>query len=235
MVGAAIRWLRHLLVWLAAIAVAVFAVPAEAARIAVIPVRIELASTATFCSLHVSNQGTNDVALQVRGFAWSQGPDGSEQLGSADIRVNPSIFELTPGQKRLIRCSLPPQTGANESAYRLLIDELPRGNPEPGTMQTLLRISLPIFRKPLGAAPRLGWKVGDDGVLHLVNEGRRHVIVAKLVVSRAGQTAERLERGFYLLAGSRRTIAMAGSRGAITKVEAVTAQGQVEAVAKLED
>lgn len=222
---------------LAVLAAAVLAagVPAQAAKIAVIPIRIELAPSARYCSLHVSNQGAEQVAIQVRGFAWSQAPDGSEQLDAADIRVNPAIFELAPGEKRLVRCSLPAHGGANESAYRLLVDELPRGTPEPGTMRTLLRLSLPLFRKPAGATPLLQWQAGADGTLDLINAGQRHAEVGRLVVSRAGQSQETLGRGFYLLAGTRRSIALAPLQGEITKVEAVTGEGQVKAVPKRHD
>lgn len=217
----------------AAVAALVVAVPAIAANIAVVPIRIELAPGAKYCSLHVSNQGADDVAIQVRGFAWSQASDGSEELGAADIRVNPAIFELKPGEKRLVRCSLPAHSGPNESSYRLLVDELPRGDPQPGTMRTLLRISLPIFRKPAGAAPSLHWQAGPGGALQLLNTGQRHAVVGKLLVSRAGQPIETVERGFYLLAGKQRSIPLTSVRGEITKVEAVTGEGQLKAVSKL--
>jgi len=220
---------------LAVAAGAVPACPAPAATIAVVPIRIELNSAASFCSLHVSNHGQDRVAIQVRGFAWSQLPDGTDRLDPADIRVNPSIMELGPGQRRLVRCSLPPHPGATESAYRLLLDEVPRANPALGTMQTVLRLSVPIFRKPTGAAPQLQWKAAGAGTLELSNAGGMHAVVGKLIVSRAGLGPETIERGFYLLAGARRTIALAGDTARVTKVEAVAGSGQAAVVAKVED
>lgn len=218
-----------------AAAAASFAAPASAARIAVNPIRIELASTTNYCALHVSNQGDQPVAVQVRGFAWSQDPDGTDRLEPADIRLNPSILELPPGQTKLVRCSLPPHAGPMESSYRLLVDELPTAKPPPGTMQTLLRLSLPIFRKPPGAAPQLRWKIDPAGGLELFNAGRQHSIVGKLRISRPGIAPEVIERGFYLLAGARRTIALSASPAGITKVEAVNGAGQMDTVARSTD
>lgn len=228
---AVLRLLRLLL----APALALLATPAPAAKIGVVPIRIELASTANFCSLHVSNLGPDKVAVQVRGYAWSQRPDGSDQLDPADIRVNPAIMELAPGQKRLVRCSLPPHAGPAESAYRLLVDELPQGNPAPGTMQTVLRLSLPLFRKPKDASPRLHWRADPSGSIELLNTGQTHAIVGKLIVSRADRQPETVERGFYLLAGARRPVALATDTRAITKVELVNGAGQIQPVPKLQD
>jgi fimbrial chaperone protein len=203
-----------------------------AARMAVAPIRIELASSANFCALHVSNLGQDKVAVQVRGFAWSQDADGADRLDPADIAINPSIMELQAGQKRLVRCSLPPHAGAKESSHRLLIDELPRGNPAPGTMQTVLRLSLPIFRKLAGAAPALQWSVGDGAALELRNTGGAHALIGKLILTRAGQKTETIERGFYLLAGAHRVVPLAGDAAGITRVEAVMDTGKVDVVAK---
>lgn len=203
-----------------------------AARIAVAPIRIELASNANFCSLHVSNLGQDKVAVQVRGFAWSQDADGADRLDPADIAINPSIMELQAGQKRLVRCSLPPHAGAKESSHRLLVDELPQGNPSPGTMQTVLRLSLPIFRKPAGAAPALQWSVGDGAALELRNTGGAHSLIGKLIVTREGKKPETIERGFYLLAGARRPITLAGGAAGITRIEAIMDTGKVDVVAK---
>lgn len=201
-----------------------------------VPIRIELDRSTNFCALHVTNSGQDPVAVQVRGFAWSQDADGSDRLDPADIRVNPSIMELTPGQKRLVRCSLPPHAGPVESTFRLLVDEIPRGSPPPGTMQTVLRLSLPVFRKPPGAAvPLLGWRAGPSGTLEIVNKGRMHAIVAKLVVTRPGLEPEKIERGFYILAGARRLVSLSSDAGTITRVETVTGAGKVELVAKLGD
>lgn len=218
----------------AAVAIAIAAPQAaRAARLAVVPIRIELAAKANFCSLHVSNEGPDEVAVQIRGFRWNQDADGADRLDQADIRLNPSIFELGPGQKKLVRCSLPAEAGEGEDAHRLLVDELPRASPAPGTMQTLLRLSLPVFRTPAGAAPILRWTAGPDGSLRLANSGNRHAMISRLVVGYAGsRPALVIERGFYLLAGASRTIALPAGAGEVSDVEAVAGAGRI-AVAKL--
>lgn len=208
--------------------------PASASRIAVAPIRIELGTDANFCALTVSNLGLEKVAVQVRGFAWSQKPDGTDQLDPADIRVNPSVTEVAPGARRLVRCSLPPHGGATESSYRLLVDEIPQGEAPPGTIKAVLRLSIPIFRTPKAAAPALRWQPGPPGAIEISNNGRMHAVVGKLVIHRAGQAPETITRGFYLLAGASRLVVPAQG-GAITRIEAVTATGRVEAVAKRQD
>lgn len=223
------RWLRSFL----AIAVLAMSQPALAARIAVVPIRIELANNAAFCSLHVSNEGPDEVAVQIRGFRWTQDADGADRLDPADVRLNPSIFELGPGQKKLVRCSLPAQGSESEDTHRLLVDELPRGTPAPGTMQTLLRLSLPVFRTPVGAVPQLRWVVGPQGALQLINRGKAHAMISKILVSRAGTASTTIGGGFYLLAGASRTVGPGGGADAISKVEVVTGNGRAQVVEKL--
>ncbi|GAA4011941.1 molecular chaperone [Sphingomonas swuensis] len=218
------------------LAVAAFLSPApslHAGTIAVVPIRIELDPAATFCALHVSNLGKEPVAVQVRGFGWSQMADGSDRLEPAGIRLNPSVMEIPSGQKKLVRCALPPHVGASESSFRLIVDELPPGQAQPGTVQAVLRLSIPLFRSPKGAAPALRWREGPLGWLELLNVGRAHATVGRVVVRRAGQEPDTIDRGFYLLAGSVRSLPLtAGS--AITGVEVVTGPGQPQAVAKLQ-
>ena len=181
---------------------------AHAGTLRILPVRIEVAADKRFCSLSISNDDPKPVTIQIRGFGWRKDADGSDVLEPADGPiVNPSIVAIPTGETRLIRCSLPDQSGAIEQSYRLIIDELPEPNPMPGTIQARLRISIPVFRAPARAAPVLDWamratQAGGTPNLVLSNRGNCHAQVSAIILhSRKSSSApRRIARGFYLLA-----------------------------------
>lgn len=203
---------------------------ALAGSLSVLPVRVEVAANQQFCSINIGNDGTSDVTVQVRGYRWHQ-DDGSDALDESQIMaINPAIVTIAPGTKRLVRCSLPQQTGTIESTYRLVVSELPRVEAEPGTLQTLLQLSIPVFRGLPDASPLLHWSAAEDGRLVVSNTGTRHVRIADLVVHPADSDPVRTGASFYLLAGASRTVDARLGGEAITEVEAMTEDGSLLAV-----
>ena len=203
---------------------------ALAGSLSVLPVRVEVAANQQFCSITIGNDGTSDVTVQVRGYRWHQ-DDGRDALDeSQSIAINPAIVTIAPRTKRLVRCSLPQQTGIIESTYRLIVSELPRAEAEPGTLQTLLQLSIPVFRGLPDAKPLIHWFAAEDGRLVVSNTGTRHVRIADLVVHPANSDPARTGAGFYLLAGARRTVDARVGGEAIAEVEAMTEDGSRFAV-----
>ena len=203
---------------------------ALAGSLSVLPVRVEVAAGQQFCSINIGNDGTSDVTVQVRGYRWHQ-DDGSDALDeSQSIAINPAIVTIAPGTKRLVRCSLPQQTGAVESTYRLIVSELSRAEAEPGTLQTLLQLSIPVFRGLPDAKPVLRWSAAADGRLLVSNTGTRHVRIADLVVHPAASDPVRTGASFYLLAGASRAVDARLGGAAIAEVEAMTEDGSLLAV-----
>ncbi|WP_156318341.1 molecular chaperone [Porphyrobacter sp. AAP60] len=204
---------------------------ALAGSLTVLPIRVEVAANRQFCSVTIGNDGTKDVAVQVRGYRWHQ-EDGTDALDeSQSIAINPSIMMIAPGAKKLVRCSLPEQSGPIESTYRLIVSELPRAEAEPGTLQTLLQLSIPVFRAQPDARPSLHWEATEDGRLLVTNSGTRHVRIADLVVHPATAAAPvRAKAGFYLLAGASRTVDADFGKIEIAEVEAMTEDGAFVAV-----
>ncbi len=203
---------------------------ALAGSLSVLPVRVEVAANQQFCSINIGNDGTSDVTVQVRGYRWHQ-DHGSDALDeSQSIAINPAIVTIAPGTRRLVRCSLPQQTGPVESTYRLIVSELPRATAEPGTLQTLLQLSIPVFRGLPDAKPLLLWSAAEDGRLVVSNAGTRHVRIADLVVRPAASDPVRTGTGFYLLAGASRTVDARWGGAAIAEVEAMTEDGSLLAV-----
>ncbi|KEQ52685.1 molecular chaperone [Sphingobium chlorophenolicum] len=210
------------------------ATPAEAAALRVLPVRIELAADKQFCALTVANDDAAATTIQIRGYGWRKDGEGNDRLDpDAGPAVNPSIVSIPAGETRLIRCSLPAGGGGREESYRLVIDELPTGPVAPGMLRTLLRISIPLFRAPAGAAPMLDWAMvkggGGQPRIAIANRGDRHVQVAgvSLYPSGSGKAAT-LERGFYLLAGGRIELPLE-TPAAIARVEVQTTKGTLVA------
>lgn len=205
---------------------------AHAGTLRVSPVRLDVQPDSQFCALTLTNDRDEPVAVQVRGFGWSQDQNG-EQVLDADAGpvVNPEIFTLDAGQSRLVRCAVPAATDlAAEQAWRLIVDELP-GEEEnaPGNVRTLLRLSLPVFRTPAGAGPDLEitpLAPTEDGQRFLLrNRGTAHVKLLDLRLP-GMQPDGRSEQAFYLLAGAQREITLPVAPGtALTGLSAGTVEG----------
>lgn len=210
---------------------------ALAGTLRIAPVRVEVGPKKQFCSLSLSNDGAEPANVQIRGYGWTRDGDGNDLLDrDSGPAVNPSIVSIPTGETRLIRCSLPDRAGPVEESYRLIIDELPGANPEPGTVKTLLRISIPVFRAPANAAPVVHWSAAkaSDGSpqLSFANNGNRHTQIAAVVLHPQASHAApiRLTRGFYLLAGGQARLPLPSSPpGGIASVELETTQGRLSA------
>lgn len=203
---------------------------AVAGSLSVLPVRVEVAATKQFCSLTIGNDGTEVVTVQVRGFRWHQ-DDGKDALDETQsIAINPSIVTIPAGTDKLIRCSLPEQVGPIESTYRLIVSELPRADAEPGTLQTLLQLSIPVFRAQPGSIVSLSWASAQDGRLIVTNNGTRHTRIAELVVHPSSAAPIRARTNFYLLAGASRIVEADIGADGIAAVEAMTEDGLFIAV-----
>jgi fimbrial chaperone protein len=181
--------------------------PARAGALSVMPVRVEVAAGRRFCALTLGNGSDKAIMVQVRAFAWRRDESGADLLDAdAAFALNPAIATIAPGAERMVRCSLPAAdlaTRGLEGSWRLIVDQLP--DPDyavPGTVQTLLRLSIPVFRAPEGAvaAPRLAAARAGQGV-RLSNAGTVHVKVLAVRLKGTDGDAVTVERPFYLLAG----------------------------------
>lgn len=201
-----------ILIALAAVAPA----PATAGALRVTPVRVDIAPDRQFCALTIANDGEGPVSVQVRGYGWSKDADGTDRLDPATgPRVNPSILTLARGASGLVRCSVAaPDNASREEAWRLIVEELPDlSEPLPaGGVRALLRLSIPVFRTPPAARPRLSWSWRDSGTLHLANSGNAHVQVLGLDADGGPLST----RAFYLLAGGEIDLPLAAHPRAIT-------------------
>lgn len=165
-------------------------------------------------ALWLSNTGNETLHAQVRVFRWTQ-VDGADTLEtSRELIVSPPMLAIEPGQRQLVRVirqgAIP--TGS-ESAYRLVVDELPVNSDAPDAKQGLrfvLRYSIPVFVEPadgtkLQATLRARFVAGSDGpTLQVHNSGTSHAQVADLTMHGAHGADITLRQGLvgYALPGS---------------------------------
>jgi len=185
---------------------------AHAASLQISPVSISLRANQNAGGISLQNLGERPVFGQVRVFAWEQ-RGGEDVLTPTDELVaSPPIIEVAAKSTQTIR--LVRKGGAApgpERTYRLLIDEIPRGDEQATGVAIRLQYSVPVFVAPAdeAATPSLAWTVlRKDGawVLRALNSGARHAQVgAATLVDAAGKETE-LSKGLlgYALAGRER-------------------------------
>ncbi|RJF88088.1 molecular chaperone [Oleomonas cavernae] len=235
-------WRLPLVQWLAALVLcgAAFAShPASASSIQVSPVRVELSGDQPVMAIYVTNNGPAALLVQASVMSWAQAAGEDEYAATRDVLVNPPQFRLEPGQQQLVRFGLANRQilGPNEGSYRAFLQEVPETPPQGATaLQTVLRISVPVFIAPNGGArPGGAWaaaKQGGSVVLRFQNTGNIHLQLGKMRVVDGERTLATIEVGGYVLPGQTRDwpLAGVGSLPAGAKIAAESDQGGVEQV-----
>ena len=192
---------------LAALLIASAPVVAGAASLSVAPTRVELREDDAAGVVTLQNNAAEPVMVQVQTFAWPRGPNSADLEPTRDLLAVPPVFELAGNARQIIRVALRGSLPAeHEHAYRLLITEVPRGGAATTGVRFALRLSLPVFVTPPGAAAEPVWSVrrtakGNELVLR--NEGTAHLQVRRIQLRPAdgrGQ-AGTIDTPAYVLAG----------------------------------
>ncbi len=212
------------------------ALPAAAANLQISPVSIAFQPAQAAAGINLQNFGDTPLYGQVRVYAWDQ-QDGVDVLTpTTEVVASPPIIEVAANSTQTIRLVRRAGAGADggaERSYRILIDEIPRGDAASG-VAIRLQYSVPVFVAPAvgsGAAPALAWTlVRKDGgvVLRATNSGTLHAqLGATRVRTASGQDIE-LSKGLlgYALAGRARewqlgedkAAALRGEAGVVTTV-----------------
>jgi fimbrial chaperone protein len=182
-----------------------------AQALSVLPVNIFLQPGQKATTMTVTNQGSRETAIQIRAYAWNQ-PNSEDQLTTSDsVVVSPPIATIAPGATQVVRLilRLPPLSGDKEATYRILVDQIP-APAEPGVVQVVLRLSIPIFALPTTRAVsivRYHLEL-NAGQMYLVgfNEGRRHEAIRDIVLSTSDGRKLQTGPGIspYVLSGATR-------------------------------
>jgi fimbrial chaperone protein len=156
------------------------------------PVRIQVSTARPNAILQITNRDDQPVTLQAHVLRWDLDGQKDVYADSDDVMLNPPIATVGPHQTQFIRLGLRhPLEGTEERTYRLIVEEVPPPpKPDFRGVQTILRISIPIFVVPKTAvATQVNWQAvrTNDSRLRLIatNHGGAHVQVKALEVSSA--------------------------------------------------
>jgi fimbrial chaperone protein len=225
--------------WIACLTACLVSASAAAATLQVSPIRISISADGKAGVVRLQNQSDGPTLVQVEALVWNDTDDLSQVPTTGDILAVPPVFEIAAGAEQVIRLALRrPLTSDTEQAYRLLITEVPRavGDGVQG-VAFALRLNLPVFVTPDGAAPSPAWSLERDGGgarLTLGNQGSAHVRVRSVALFQDGGAEPVFvsDQGGYVLAGRERSWQLDLGRlkaGASLTVKAETDRGEIEA------
>jgi len=190
--------------------------PAHGANLQISPVSISFQPGQNAAGIQLQNNGDTPLYGQVRVYAWDQ-RDGVDALSpTTHLVASPPVIEVAANSTqtiRLVRRAVAPgqaAAGAAEQTYRILIDEVPRGDSQQGNVAIRLQYSVPAFVLPADgqAAPRLEWSTlqrGGHWHLRAFNAGTLHAQIGATSV-RIGARDVELSKGLlgYALPGRAR-------------------------------
>ena len=208
----------------------------EAASLSVAPTRVELGPGDPAAVVTLQNNAAEPVMVQVQTFAWPRSMASSDLEPTRELLAVPPVAELAGNAKQIIRVALRTQlAGGREQAYRLLITEVPRGGSSGTGVRIALRLSLPVFVTPPGAAPKPVWSLRQDkgaASLVLANTGDAHLQVRRIVLRSADRpaSAQTIDSPAYVLAGQEHSWPLPADLAADTlQLEVETNLGQLPA------
>ncbi len=182
---------------------------AAAQSLSVLPVNVFLQPGERAASLSLTNSGTRPTSIQVRAYDWSQ-KDNEDQLTPSQVVVaSPPLVTIAPASTQVVRLILRQNPQSGEATYRIVLDQIP-GPGEPGVIQMVLRLSIPVFAAPeTRAAPQTQFHLerdGDNLFLVGVNTGQSHESIHDIVVTTSGgrKFEPKAKVSPYLLAGATR-------------------------------
>ncbi|WP_296949602.1 molecular chaperone [uncultured Massilia sp.] len=206
--------------------------PAGAANLQISPVSIAFQPAQAAAGINLQNFGDTPLYGQVRVYAWDQ-KDGVDVLTpTTDVVASPPIIEVAASSTQTIRLvRRPGAAGADgaERSYRILIDEIPRGDAASG-VAIRLQYSVPVFVAPAAGvggavpAPALAWTLvrRNGGVaLRATNTGTLHAQLGATRVRTASGREVELSKGLlgYALAGRTREWQLAQDKAALLEGE----------------
>ncbi len=205
------------------------------------PVRIDIRKDSQTGSTVITNLSNQPLFLQADLMSWSQN-DGEDVLEpSNDLVLSPPIFKIKPNGAQTLRIGLlKARQNDVESAYRLMILEVPQDSKDSGvTINVALQIVLPLFvasRNPTLPIP--AWDVirNDDGSLTLSvsNSGGSHIhlIGIKLFDGNGHLLSSQNVNGYVLPGKSRKWNVMQNSvsvfKGNKVRLSVQTDDGDIE-------
>lgn len=156
------------------------------------PTRIELTREHPVAVLEVRNDNPDPTLVQIERMSWGQ-DGGTDRYAATSLLIGtPPVFELPAGATQTVRVAFRNwQQLTAEKAFRIYVREVPRvsGRASSG-LQFALRVGVPVFANPPGAASHLQWVLetiaGGQLALSARNTGGRWAHIVRLEVRTAG-------------------------------------------------
>ncbi|MGE4410976.1 MAG: molecular chaperone [Sphingobium sp.] len=116
------------------------------------PVDPEIRQDQGSAALWLENRGDQPAMMQVRIFRWTQQNGEDRHEDQQDILPSPPIMTIPPGAKQMVRLTSPlAARPVGESAYRIIVDEIPTSSGADTQHQGgagirfQMRYSIPLF------------------------------------------------------------------------------------------
>ncbi|CFQ33442.1 molecular chaperone [Yersinia aleksiciae] len=125
-----------------------------ASSVLIWPVDPVIASNEKATALWLENKDSQPVYLQIRVLSWQQQAGKDDYNSQSAIIASPPVATILPGKRQLIRLIKNTQVPAGqEQAFRVLVDEIPRKDPNEDApspslnmgLKFQMRYSIPLF------------------------------------------------------------------------------------------
>ncbi len=178
------------------------------------PLKLYFDANSNTASLKIQNDSASKVNLQLEAVTWSQDKDGEDLYSpTREIIFFPKILTIEAHGEQIVRVGYQGAPAhSKEKSYRLFVQELPVEIPGEARMAFAVRMSIPVFVRPV--ENDRAWHMepvgfADQGLgIRVINTGNRYLMVgAMLAIGRDGngQEVTRSEgTGWYVLAGQDR-------------------------------
>lgn len=190
---------------------AMTATPIMAAGLQVTPIMLEIGKSQPSDGLWLSNTGSNPLHAQVRVFEWTQHNNKDVLQTTRNFVASPPLIQIDAGQKQFIRLvRTGQQQNPQETAYRIVVDELPLENDTRKGVTFVLRYSVPVFIQGSQEKQdvKLDWKISSNAnkaaVLSVTNTGNTRAQLSGLSFTHSKGKTVSLNNGLvgYVLGNS---------------------------------
>ncbi|HEV2651493.1 MAG TPA: fimbria/pilus periplasmic chaperone [Rhizomicrobium sp.] len=182
-------------------------------------------------AITIANPGAAPIRVQARILRWHDSGTADIYSPTTDIGFSPALFSLAPQASQFIRFVVLAPRSERETAYRLVIDQLPDA-PTARHVAFPVRLIIPVFvdtydRK---AAPHLTWRAYAEHrrvTLSAYNRGAVHARLSDLTYTYDGKPHV-IMAGLagYVLPGESHSWIFP-FHGALLDIAAVTEQGAI--------
>lgn len=195
------------------------------AVLSIAPLRVEIEGGGAGATVRLTNASDRALPVQARLFAWSQADGEDVYAPSSELVVSPSIASIPPGQTQIVRVLRRGAASPGEKRFRLAVDQLPDpALTRPGTAQTRIRFTLPVFVDREKAQPAaFAWRIANDRI-ELENQGGATARVLDISVTAADGHTVPVERNALRYVLGKSTIAWPLEGGCSLGPVRVTAQ-----------